>query len=172
MSKHQVTRVIADIQTEAVLSIDDDIMVSCSSLEAAFNEWKEHPHNLVGWFPRHFTRNAAGQHTYRSKTQTLMFDRAYSIVLTKAAFLHHRFLGMYTSQMPPEILKMVKEWRNCEDIAMQFLVSNTTKSTPWFVWEPRFVVLDIGLSKLVVSWPDPMIGAARLPISTVLPVAL
>lgn len=50
----------------------------------------------------------------------------YSIVLTKAAFVHHRFFKLYTEEMPQRIRTYVDEHHNCEDIAMQFLVRPRT----------------------------------------------
>lgn len=55
------------------------------------------------------------------------------MVLTKAAFLHHEYLAYYTERMPPAIRNMVDEKRNCEDIAMQFMISNITKLPPIYV---------------------------------------
>ena len=58
---------------------------------------------------------------------------AYSIILTKAAMFHHDFLQMYTSVMSQEIRDYIDKRRNCEDIAMQFLISNSTHLPPVYV---------------------------------------
>lgn len=50
----------------------------------------------------------------------------YSIILTKAAILHHDFFVAYSTQMPQAVRSLVDELRNCEDIAMQFLIANAT----------------------------------------------
>ena len=57
----------------------------------------------------------------------------YSIILTKAAFLHHDYFGLYTSAMPSAIRSLVDSERNCEDIAMQFLISNSTGLPPVYI---------------------------------------
>lgn len=36
----------------AVLSLDDDILLPCSDVEAAFALWRASPRQLVGWYPR------------------------------------------------------------------------------------------------------------------------
>ena len=60
-------------------------------------------------------------------------EGAYSIILTKAAFLHHKYFDMYTNIMPVSIREYVDENRNCEDIAMQYLISNHTGLPPLYV---------------------------------------
>lgn len=39
-------------KSRAVLSLDDDILLPCSDVEAAFATWRAAPHQLVGWYPR------------------------------------------------------------------------------------------------------------------------
>lgn len=68
---------------------------------------------------RHYSNGANSSIRYSYHVQ----DR-YSMVLTGAAFLHKDYLRMYTESLPSEISKMVSELFNCEDIAMNFLVSN------------------------------------------------
>ena len=46
---------------------------------------------------------------------------------------HKDYLEAYTTRMPPAIRALVDEERNCEDIAMQFLVSNMTRLPPIYV---------------------------------------
>ena len=58
---------------------------------------------------------------------------SYSIILTKAAFLHHDYFDIYTNRMPESVLALVDRNRNCEDIAMQFLISNITQLPPIYV---------------------------------------
>ena len=60
-------------------------------------------------------------------------EGAYSIILTKAAFLHHKYFDMYTNAMPASIRTYIDEKRNCEDIAMQYLISNYTGLPPLYV---------------------------------------
>ena len=36
----------------AVLSLDDDIMLPCTDVEAAFARWRADPAKMVGFFPR------------------------------------------------------------------------------------------------------------------------
>lgn len=43
---------LADIRTEAVFSVDDDLLVPCQTLEFAFELWTSAPDQLVGFVPR------------------------------------------------------------------------------------------------------------------------
>lgn len=52
-----------------MLSLDDDILMPCTTVEAAFAAWRAAPHQLVGWYPRLLVpeggAGAAGPPVYR-----------------------------------------------------------------------------------------------------------
>ena len=60
-------------------------------------------------------------------------EGAYSIILTKAAFLHHDYFELYTHVMPAAVRAYVDTKKNCEDIAMKFLVANETSLAPLYI---------------------------------------
>lgn len=43
---------IKDLKTDAVFSIDDDIIFPCSTVDFAFNVWQSAPDTMVGFVPR------------------------------------------------------------------------------------------------------------------------
>lgn len=43
---------IKDLKTDAVFSIDDDVVFPCSSVEFAFRVWRSAPDTMVGFVPR------------------------------------------------------------------------------------------------------------------------
>ena len=43
---------ISDLKTDAIFSIDDDIIFPCSSVEFAFSVWQSAPDTMVGFVPR------------------------------------------------------------------------------------------------------------------------
>ena len=92
---------------------------------ATVQVWRDNQEQLVGWFKRQ---------TCREEDSSARYDwhavRDYSIVLTKGCIMHSKYLAAYTNEMPQWMLDFVKEHRNCEDIAMQFLVSNRTGTPP------------------------------------------
>ena len=106
--------------------------VPCLELDFAFDVWRGSQDSIVGFMPRVHMRGSSGQLTYRAWWKVWLTG-SYAIVLTKAAFLHHKYFQMYFDRMPAEVLKYIDEKRNCEDIAMQFLVSNHTDLPPIFV---------------------------------------
>ena len=53
--------------------------------------------------------------------------------MQQAAFLHHNYFKLYSFDMPKKIRSYVDDKRNCEDIAMQFLVSNYTSLPSLYV---------------------------------------
>ena len=52
------------------------------------------------------------------------------MVLTKACFLHSKYLDLYSGDVhPQEIRDYIDEHKNCEDVAMSLLVANATRNT-------------------------------------------
>lgn len=139
---------IEGLRTEAVLSLDDDIIAPCDALDQAFWTWRDHKRNLVGFYPRLHTQLADCSYEYHLGAGTLMWNARYSIILTKAAFFHRDYLEMYSNHMNPNITQFVDDVRNCEDIAMQFLVANVTGQAPVFVHSSRVVDLGKGIFKV------------------------
>ena len=53
-----------------------------------------------------------------------------SMVLTGAAFYHKYYSYVYTHVMPAVIRETVDSFMNCEDLAMNFLISHMTRKPP------------------------------------------
>uniref|UniRef100_H2ZHK7 Exostosin-like 3 n=1 Tax=Ciona savignyi TaxID=51511 RepID=H2ZHK7_CIOSA len=116
----------SEINTEAVLSIDDDAHLRHDEILFGFRVWRESRHRVVGfpgrfhaWDPRHGGWSYNSNHTCE-----------LSMVLTGAAFLHKYYLYLYSNWMPPAVRAIVDQHMNCEDIAMNFLVSHVTRQSP------------------------------------------
>jgi hypothetical protein len=117
--------------TNAIFAVDDDMRVPCSDLELAFETWLNNQQAIVGFMPRiHVIQNGLLQ--YRC-WWSVWVKGAYSIMLTKAAFLHHNYFDLYTNHMPKTIHQFIDHGMNCEDIAMQYLVTNHTSLPPVYV---------------------------------------
>ncbi|KAG4074562.1 hypothetical protein HA402_005627 [Bradysia odoriphaga] len=114
------------IQTDAVLSLDEDAILNTDELDFAYRVWRDFPDRIVGYPARaHFwddTKNAWG---YTSK-----WTNYYSIVLTGAAFYHRYYNYVYTNWLSLLLLKTVQQSSNCEDILMNLLVSHVTRKPP------------------------------------------
>lgn len=116
-----------EIETECLLTIDDDIiMLTADELEFGYEVWREFPDRIVGFPSRtHVWDNATSTWRYESE-----WTNEISMVLTGAAFHHKYWSWMYTTALPPGVKDWVDEHMNCEDIAMNFLVANITNKPP------------------------------------------
>ena len=127
--------------TDAIFSVDDDIRVSCDDLTLAYEVWSASSRSIVGFMPRLHLRGKDDKLIYRCWWRVWLHG-AYSVILTKAAFLHHDYFKIYTNEMPAPIRELVDEERNCEDIAMQFLISDRSNLAPIYV---KGSLQDLGL---------------------------
>ncbi|XP_076128101.1 exostosin-1 [Alosa pseudoharengus] len=114
------------ILTDAVLSLDEDSVLSTNEVDFAFIVWHSFPDRIVGYPARsHYWDLGKGRWGYTSK-----WTNEYSMVLTGAAFYHRYYHYLYTHYLPASLLSMVDQMANCEDILMNFLVSAVTKLPP------------------------------------------
>ncbi|KAM9322685.1 exostosin-like 2 [Pholidichthys leucotaenia] len=115
----------AEMDTDAVLMLDDDSLVSVPDISFAFSVWKQFPDQIVGFVPRKHVSSPSGVYSYGSfemqDPETAGGDK-YSMVLIGAAFFHRRYLQLFHDQ-PQEVHALVDETQNCDDIAMNFAVS-------------------------------------------------
>ncbi|RWS27321.1 exostosin-3-like protein [Leptotrombidium deliense] len=115
-----------EIETEAVLSMDDDAHLRHDEIIFGFRVWRESRDRIVG-FPGRY-------HAWDASHSVWLYNSNYScelsMVLTGAAFLHKYYTYLYTYSMPSSIRRRVDEYMNCEDIAMNFLVSHITRKPP------------------------------------------
>lgn len=116
----------SNIETEAILSIDDDVHLRPDEIQFGFRVWREARDQLVG-FPGRF-------HSYDVRHGGWLYNSNYScelsMVLTGAAFFHKYYAYLYTYWMPHEVRDTVDKFMNCEDIAMNFLISHIRRKTP------------------------------------------
>jgi len=121
-----------DIETRAVFNVDDDVWIPCATLTRGFKDWKRNADALVGFFPRDYApaRNPPDGCTWKYVANELTLWRTgrYSIILTKAAFMDQKYLRLYKEKLPEAVREYVDKVKNCEDLAMQFLVSSVTRN--------------------------------------------
>ncbi|KAF9594504.1 hypothetical protein IFM89_031622 [Coptis chinensis] len=139
---------IKDLKTDAIFSIDDDVIFPCTSVEFAFHVWQSAQDTMVGFVPRvHWVDQPKQQYIYGG-WWSVWWMGTYSMVLSKAAFFNKKYLDLYTNQMPASIRDYITENRNCEDIAMSFLVANATGAPPIWVKGKIFEIGSTGISSL------------------------
>lgn len=114
------------IETDAILSLDDDSPLRPDEIVFAFRVWRQSRDQIVG-FPGRF-------HAWDSNQNTWMYNSNHScelsMVLTGGAFFHKYYSYIYTYSMPEVIRSIVDKFMNCEDIAMNFLVAHLTRKPP------------------------------------------
>uniref|UniRef100_A0A8C5UGF4 Exostosin-like 2 n=2 Tax=Malurus TaxID=55806 RepID=A0A8C5UGF4_9PASS len=117
-----------DVETKAVLMMDDDTLVSAHDLAFAFSVWQQFPEHIVGFVPRKHISTPSGVYSYGSfELQNPGFGNGdqYSMVLIGAAFFHSGYLEDFQRQ-PEAVYALIDETQNCDDIAMNFLVAKHT----------------------------------------------
>uniref|UniRef100_A0A7N8WVM8 Exostosin glycosyltransferase 1b n=1 Tax=Mastacembelus armatus TaxID=205130 RepID=A0A7N8WVM8_9TELE len=125
------------IVTDAVLSLDEDTVLSTTEVDFAFTVWQSFPERIVGYPARsHFWDSNKERWGYTSK-----WTNDYSMVLTGAAIYHRYYHYLYTNYLPTSLKSMVDQLANCEDILMNFLVSAVTKLPPIKVTQKKHTLV-------------------------------
>lgn len=138
-----------EYKTQAIFLSDDDIYFKPKDLEFVFQSWRKFGRRrMTGGFTRCTAQEADGKWKYSFCSED---DESYSMILTNLAFVHISFLGYYSSHddIPTKIRAYVDEHFNCEDIAMNYLISLLTGEGPLLVkgYEPYVsFVPKIGIS--------------------------
>ncbi|XP_041664185.1 exostosin-1b [Cheilinus undulatus] len=140
------------IVTDAVLSLDEDTVLSTTEVDFAFTVWQSFPERIVGYPARsHFWDSNKERWGYTSK-----WTNDYSMVLTGAAIYHRYYHYLYTNYLPMSLKSMVDQLANCEDILMNFLVSAVTKLPPIKVTQKKqYKETMMGQSSRASRWADP-----------------
>uniref|UniRef100_A0A672PK92 Exostosin-1b-like n=1 Tax=Sinocyclocheilus grahami TaxID=75366 RepID=A0A672PK92_SINGR len=140
------------IISDAVLSLDEDTVLSTTEVDFAFTVWQSFPERIVGYPARsHFWDNNKERWGYTSK-----WTNDYSMVLTGAAIYHRYYHFLYTNFLPSSLKSMVDQLANCEDILMNFLVSAVTKLPPIKVTQKKqYKETMMGQSSRASRWADP-----------------
>jgi hypothetical protein len=133
-------RILSEVSTAAVLSLDDDVLRPCVAMDAAFLKWTRQPHRMVGFDARTIVAASEGEAAHKRKRggprlqygylSTTERVNRYSLTLSRFAFVHQHYLRTYFDDMPPGIRATIDDRLNCEDIALSLWVSYQTNSSP------------------------------------------
>ncbi|GAA6004462.1 uncharacterized protein JCM10292_007082 [Rhodotorula paludigena] len=138
---------IPGLKTQAVFICDDDIFAPITGIDFLFRVWQARPDSIAGFFPRIHGRKEDGSIFY----EMAGVHHKYDIILTKAMMINANFLHAFTCVLPPEIHRYIDYGKNCEDIAMNMMVSGLTGAAPVCVHEDE--VLDFGTGKGISITP-------------------
>ncbi|KAM8796150.1 LOW QUALITY PROTEIN: exostosin-like 1 [Eudromia elegans] len=124
---------LAEIRTDAVLSVDGAACLSSSEVDFAFVVWRSFPERLVGFAARSHSWDAAR----RRWGSTAARANRFSMVLTDAAVYHRYYHSLFTHSLPPALRELVDGRAACEDVLMNLLVAAATKLPPIKVTQRR-----------------------------------
>ncbi|GAA5861115.1 hypothetical protein JCM8547_008040 [Rhodosporidiobolus lusitaniae] len=134
-----------EVYTDVVMIMDDDVILTKDALEWGYQEFVEAnkygPGRLVGFTGRDFEAGKKeGQWEYTVKPR-----KAYSMILSNAAWLKKEWLQRYWdhSEEMTNLRDYVDEVFNCDDILINYLVSNLT-GTPPLLLQPKTPLRTIG----------------------------
>lgn len=136
------------ITTKAVLSLDDDFNhLTHEIVLGTYFIWKDHPDSIVGLIER---SHELSKNTWKYVTIPTSRKR-YSFVLAGAMFIHKKYYRKYSNIMSPEIRHMVDFYKNCDDLAINFIVASESRQPPWLVVHPKFPRLNFGSQRGALS---------------------
>lgn len=132
---------ILPINTDAVYSTDDDVLIDCDVMTLAFKIWLNSKAPMLGFSRRLHGRDPSTGHYHYLYKEHVHVRGAYSMILTKNAFLDKSLMKIYMDPSFSELHKYVDDHRNCEDVLMSFVAANITHRPSIYYYTP---VKDLG----------------------------
>lgn len=103
-------------------------LISAQDLVFAFSIWQQFPDQIIGFVPRKHVSTSSGIYSYGGfelQTPGPGNGDQYSMVLIGASFFNSKYLELFQKQ-PAAVHALIDETQNCDDIAMNFLVTRHT----------------------------------------------
>eukprot|EP00794_Sanderia_malayensis_P011757 gene11757-12976_t len=114
------------IKTDAVFTLDEDVVVTKDDVDFAFRTWLAFPDRLVGYTTRdHYWDPAINSWMYTSR-----ISNTFSMISLSAAVYHRYYNSLYFKYMPKEVWQLVTKLPVCKGLAMNFLVSQVIGKPP------------------------------------------
>ena len=117
---------LPQIQTDCILSIDDDVTLTPEDIEFGYSAWREFPDRLVGYQGDYHQWNAV----HNNWEYVSLWKDEISIIDTTAVFYHVYYQNIFYSQVPSAVIEWVDTFQRCEDVAMNMMVSSLTNKPP------------------------------------------
>jgi len=108
-----------DFASDAVFSVDDDVIYKCEAVESAARQFWEDPRRMVGFAPRWLPPHGHW-HAYS-------YLHANTVYVTKGGFLHRSFYDKFFSAELEQLRDWVDDHITGEDMLMGFLYAQTSK---------------------------------------------
>jgi len=104
--------------TQALFSVDDDVLYECSVVQHAFEVWQTHPEKLVGFHPR--IMHEDGMYTGGPDGANLVF-------ITKGGFAHKRWYERFFLDKFSHLRDLVNTAITGEDILMSYIHASASQ---------------------------------------------
>lgn len=114
---------------EAILLLDDDLVVAQDDVKFAFRVWQENSQSIVGFLIRDFRHDDENVFHYISQVD---YEKGYTMVLIGASFFSRHYAERYSGNDAASVAlrNIVDELHNCDDIAMNCMVASATEMPP------------------------------------------
>ncbi|MCP9261334.1 hypothetical protein DINM_004709 [Dirofilaria immitis] len=141
----------SEITTDAVFSFEEDIVtMNVDEIEFGYQTWRENPDRLVGFLPRSAAFNESTK-LYEYHTE---WANSMNIILMRGAFYHKYYGMLYHELLPSEMIEYVEKHKDCEDIAMNFLISSVTGKSPLKVSPRKCLFVQVKCADSSISASD------------------
>ena len=127
------------VPTDAVLVMDDDILVDWRDVSHAFGIWQQAQSQLIGTFVRDVEAIDSGHIKYEMESFEPDGSHRETVVLTKFMFVHRHYLYMYSCLLPFQLWDYPNKQLNCEDLLMN-LVTSAASALPPVAYQPAFAL--------------------------------
>ncbi|KAM0755306.1 nucleotide-diphospho-sugar transferase [Meredithblackwellia eburnea MCA 4105] len=123
-----------EVSTEAVLHYDDDLLAPIEHLEAAFQIWRSHPDQVVGFEPRVIVGGAEpAPFPTGCQYKFKLHDGYFDVVIGKLFFVSRTYMRAYFEN---ERVVALSSRAPCEDIAMSFLAAHLSTLPTYAPFKP------------------------------------
>eukprot|EP00290_Baffinella_frigidus_P007682 CAMPEP_0180129928 /NCGR_PEP_ID=MMETSP0986-20121125/7583_1 /TAXON_ID=697907 /ORGANISM="non described non described, Strain CCMP2293" /LENGTH=900 /DNA_ID=CAMNT_0022069641 /DNA_START=479 /DNA_END=3181 /DNA_ORIENTATION=+ len=134
------------IFTDAILVLDDDVRIRPPGIICLHSWWMQHPYSLIGPFARRVEIDRdTGQFRYFMSEMLHKRPRErgrYNIILPRALIIHRHWVSLY-SGVGGDLLDYVdNQEAHCDDILLNALVLNASRSPPLRVALPAGSLVD------------------------------
>jgi hypothetical protein len=129
------TETYGHVETDAVLILDDDLLIEKDAVMCMMSYWLDDRNRLVG----PFVRSTEGG---RYLQDELLTGQNYSVILPRTMILHKKYLKLY-SQMDPDIINYINEQdAHCDHIALNMVVAKVYKKPSLRILLPPQTIRD------------------------------
>jgi hypothetical protein len=119
--------------TLGIMSVDDDILIPCITLDHVFFLWTCNPERLVALQPRMHDGKSFAYYGWARREYNVesVADAYYTMALpTLGGMVHRDYMDWYMQYLPRHLFQRIDSVFNCEDLALHFWIVALTRAQP------------------------------------------